>query len=56
MDYHKFKYFTKHSYFSLGSKITSIEMKLDDNDIFSADIIAQNISNKLSDSSVKVEN
>lgn len=48
--------YTSQNLFSLGSSITSIEMKLDEKDIFNADLIAGNINNKLSDSSVKVEN
>lgn len=38
------------------SNITSIEMKLDNKDIFSADVIAKKLTNKLSDNSLKVEN
>lgn len=47
---------TSQSIFSLEGKVTSIEMQLDEKDIFNADIVADNISSKLSDSSIKVEN
>lgn len=47
---------TSQNIFLLGDKVTSIEMQLDEKDIFNADIVANNISNKLSDSNIKVEN
>lgn len=47
---------TSQNVFSLNDKITSIEMQLGDKDIFNADIVADNISAKLSDSKIKVEN
>lgn len=42
--------------FSLGNNITSVEMKLDDKDVFNSDIIAKNITEKLLGSGIKVEN
>ena len=47
---------TSQSIFSFNNKITSIEMKLEDKNIFRTDVIAENISSKLSDGSVKLEN
>lgn len=47
---------TSQSLFSFGNNITSIEMKLNDKDIFNADLIAGNISNKLDDNNIKIEN
>lgn len=47
---------TSQSIFSLGDRVTSIEMQLDEKDIFNADIVADNIYNKLKDSNLKIEN
>lgn len=47
---------TVQNIFSLGNKATSIETQVDESDIFSSDIIADNVKKSLNDSNIKVEN
>ncbi|MGH4122162.1 MAG: ABC transporter permease [Clostridium sp.] len=47
---------TSQDIFGFSNKITSIEMQLSSKDVFKADVIATTVKDKLSDTSIKVEN